>query len=248
MQVVLSDVSASVRDIRVAEENDLGRAAVIVRQAAQKVVGLHGRYREYMLRDPKTGERNMTPEFFMAKFRQYLLPFPVGGVLREGPNATNTTGWPLLDFLVGTLDEQYKDTVSQRFRWMSEIDQERVRVEMHMPSLAERILDLLEISPEMLQAMTQQQIRAAAFGSGSEFMALFDAYQALAGAALRLSDIHISLIMNYLVRPSKTIDPATIAKCPVKPVTGVGGNNLEHTFRIAEMRRKHPIVRCLAAA
>ena len=124
---------------------------------------------------------------------------------------------------------------------------EALACRMYLPSLGERLLEGLGFDPGTLERASPDELRAAVANKGPTFAAMFDAYCALADAALQLSNIHVSLILNYLVKPSKTLTSEDLSNCPVKPHAGVGGSGLENTYRIVDMRRTHPMVRRLAA-
>src|SRR5215213_5715433 len=73
-QMSLTRACDIVKPLRTGDEGDPVNGTDRITAAKAEVVHLHERYRAYMLRDPSTGERNMTPDFFMTRMRQYLLP------------------------------------------------------------------------------------------------------------------------------------------------------------------------------
>lgn len=188
----------------------------------------------------------MTPEFFAFSMRTYLCTYPVGDTPWGGPNAANIPGQVRLDYAIGTVDDDYRNTVLNRFPLLHEKDRLAVADAMAQPSLVERVLETIGVKTADLAGIPDGDL-VPRFRERSACLLSLDAFGELIKAAADLSATHFSLIHNYLRRQAKVVSPEIETKLPVKLGSGTGHMDHDATFRIMNMRKNHPIVRRVVA-
>ncbi|CBS88089.1 monodechloroaminopyrrolnitrin synthase PrnB family protein [Azospirillum lipoferum] len=223
------------------------QAVLCIEEAAASIAILRRVYLDY--RRPVeggTGAR-MTPLDF-NRMRNYLLPYPVGGMMHSGPNATNVAAYPRVDLAIGWADEAFCATIAQRLSHMNDRDAALVRRDLGLPSLAERLLDLIGLRTEKGVSPTIEQLIDHIRQSGSDGRKVAHAYSLLVKEAHALSALHWGHISHYLVHGGKTIPAEMAATMPLKPHTGVSGSSLDRTHALMSGRSAHWTVTCLPKA
>ena len=215
--------------------------------AAGNMLTIRQRFLYFMAYLDDVNRRAMEPLFFMTRMRTYLPTYPIGGVVWHGVNAANLAAQIQVDFLIGTVDEDYHYTVADRFRYLTMEDHRAVQDDMALPSLADRILDQLGLTRDTLAALPPTGLAARIAQMPEELRDGIAAYKVLVKAAAQLTATHWMLIQNYLVKASKDLTSAQRDRLPVKPDEGTGKASHEQTRRIMEMRRAHPLVSKLIA-
>lgn len=188
----------------------------------------------------------MTPQFFAFSMRTYLCTYPIGGTAWGGPNAANIPGQVCLDYAIGTVDDEYRQTVLERFPLLHERDRIAIAQAMAQPSLIDRVLETIGIEEADLQDIPNGDL-VRRFREHPGCLPSLNAFGELIKAAADLSATHYSLIHNYLKRQAKVVPPEIEAKLPVKLGAGTGHMDHDATFRIMEMRKDHPIARRVVA-
>jgi hypothetical protein len=189
----------------------------------------------------------MTKVFFAFSMRTYLCTYPIGGVSWTGPNAANIPGQALLDFTVGTVDDEYRQTILGRFPLLHERDRAAIRAAMDRPSVLDRVLETIGLQASDLSEIPEGEL-VPRFLARRDCMPSLAAFCELVKSAAHLSATHFALIHNYLRRMAEEASPEVRAKLPVKLDHGTG--NMEHdgTWRIFQMRQEHSIATRVVAA
>jgi Domain of unknown function (DUF1864) len=189
----------------------------------------------------------MTKTFFALSMRTYLCSYPIASVEWSGPNAANIPGQALLDFAIGTVDDEYRATVRSRFELLHERDRAEILAAMDRPSVLDRVLETIGLQAADLGDIQEGDL-VPRFLARRDCMPSLAAFCELVKAAAHLSATHFALIHNYLRRMAQETPPEVRAKLPVKLDHGTG--NMEHdgTRRIMEMRKEHPIATRVVAA
>lgn len=224
--------------------DDIKTAAEVNLQAL-KLVALYGRYRD-LGRKTEAGAMVFSPAFFM-RMRQYLLPFPVDGILREGPNATYTPSQARVDIALGLVDPEYLATLDARLMKMTAAHRDLVSSEIAMSSIADGLVAILGLPPTW-PALEPMEIRSRAERHGAGLVDTMTALKHLAHAQIQLSNVHFGRIVTHLVKPSAALSKSEADAMPVKPTGGVGGNDVAHTRAIVDMRKTHPVFTVLLGA
>jgi hypothetical protein len=212
---------------------------------ALKLITVHEAYRD-LGRKNDAGTMNFSPAFFM-RMRQYLLSFPVAGVLRDGPNATFSPNQARIDVAFGVTTPGYLDTLTARLTKMTPAHRELIAADLAMPSIADAVVAILDLSSDW-PTMEPAEILRRAQQRGPIFVETMTALKRLLAAQTQLSNVHLGRILTHLTKPSAALTPMQTEKMPVKPTGGVGGNDIAHTREIVDMRKTHPVVSVLFAA
>lgn len=181
-----------------------------------------------------------TPAFFM-RMRQYLLSFPIGGVLRDGPNATFAPNQARIDIALGICMPAYSATLIERLNKMTSAHRMLISAEMAMPSVADIVARELMSDVADWTALDSGEIRSRAERRGANVVATMTALKQLTHAQIQLSNVHFGRIGTHLRKPSAKLTPAEADTMPVKSSGGVGGNDIAHTTAIVDMRKGHPV-------
>jgi hypothetical protein len=222
-----------------------GTAAEVDLQALN-LVALYEAYRD-LGRKTETGAMTFSPAFFM-RMRQYLLPFPIDGIMREGPNATYAPNQARIDIALGLTTPDYRATLTARLTKMTAAHRELMTSEMAMPSIAEIIIANLKLTSPVWSMIEPTEVGRRARDRGPGFVETMTALKHLAHAQIQLSNVHFGRISTHLLKPSTALSQAEADAMPVKPTGGVGGNDVAHTRAIVDMRKAHPVVTILLAA
>jgi hypothetical protein len=212
---------------------------------ALKLIALYEAYRD-LGRKNDTGVMIFSPAFFM-RMRQYLLAFPIAGIVREGPNATYAPNQARVDVALGITTPSYLDTLTTRLTKMIPAHRELMTVEMSMPSIADAVVAILNL-PSDWSTIEPAEVLRRARERGTIVVQTMTALKQLAHAQIQLSNVHLGRIVTHLTKPSAALSPAQADAMPVKPTGGVGGNNIAHTREIVDMRKTHPVITVLFAA
>jgi hypothetical protein len=212
---------------------------------ALKLIGLYEAYRD-LGRKNDTGAMIFSPAFFM-RMRQYLLSFPIAGVVREGPNATYAPNQARVDVALGLTTPSYLDTLKVRLTKMTRAHREIMETEMGMPSIADAVVAILDL-PSDWSTIEPAEVLRRAREHGAIVVQTMTALKQLAHAQIQLSNVHFGRIVTHLTKPSAALSPAQADAMPVKPTGGVGGNDITHTREIVDMRKTHPVITILFAA
>jgi Domain of unknown function (DUF1864) len=215
---------------------DLLRAAA---ETQRKVKRSYARFRN-------TGEREMemTIDFFKNVMRTFLVAFPVNGVVWQSANAANVVEQALLDFAIGIVDDEYVKHVHERMRYMTPEERQALLGAMRSPSLLDRILDEIALTPQDVVAAPVDAL-AARLRANPELCRTLEAFRDFKETAAAASGAHFGLIVEYLVRS----EDGSGGRRAVDPGHGTGGRTHDETKRVQEMRAKHPVAHkiCLAA-
>ncbi|MGJ4963374.1 hypothetical protein [Bradyrhizobium sp. HKCCYLRH3061] len=212
---------------------------------ALRLLALYEAYRD-LGRKNDAGTMIFSPAFFM-RMRQYLLSFPIAGVVRDGPNATFSPNQARIDVAFGLTTRDYLDTLTTRLTKMTPAHRELMATEMAMPSIADAVKAILDL-PLDWPTMEPAEIFGRARERGAIFVETMTELKRLLAAQIQLSNVHFGRISTHLTKPSAALTPAQADAMPVKPTGGVGGNDIAHTREIVNMRKTHPVVSVLFAA
>ncbi len=189
--------------------------------------------------------RSMEPRFFMTRMRTYLPTYPVDGESWGGVNAANLAAQMQMDYLIGTTDEQYAETVRKRHRYLIPEDWHALEVDMALPSVADVLLQQLELTPQEVITCNSPALAAHIVKQSPELQGSLTAYADLFHAAGKLTAMHWALIKNYLDKEAAKLSPEERARLPVPPDHGTGGASHAETMAIRDMRREHPVLKQL---
>ncbi|MBJ7402126.1 MAG: hypothetical protein JHD07_01990 [Bradyrhizobium sp.] len=212
---------------------------------ALKLISLYEAYRD-LGRKNDAGTMIFSPAFFM-RMRQYLLSFPIAGVVHDGPNATFSPNQARIDVAFGISTRDYQGTLATRLPKMTPAHRELMVTEMALPSIADAVVAILDL-PSDWPKMAPAEIFSQARERGATFVETMTALKRLLAAQIQLSNVHFGRISTHLTKPSAALTPAQADAMPVKPTGGVGGNDVAHTREIVDMRKTHPVVSVLFAA
>lgn len=196
----------------------------------------------------EAGEWKLPIRVFTERMRTYLVAYPIEGTIWEGPNATNVAPAAQIDFLVGTVDDEYRDTVRGRFRYMADEEREALKADMELRSVGDALLERLGLTAHDIETLEVKQLAGHIAAQPLEMVSVLGAYADVIDAAGSLSGLHFGHINRYLIKHAEGLTPEQIAAMPVPPTTGVGLNSHEHTRRIMMLRVQHPIFGKLAKA
>lgn len=196
---------------------------------------------------------NMSPEYFMNQFRTYFLGYKVGTEEWGGTNAANVASCVAIDLRMGLKDEQYLQTIKQRYRYYSTSDCTWMDKQLAMPTIMDKFAEALGISSESLRQLTDAEVEQLGEVPtiSPALRKSFGAFAELVKVSGRLTRLHFGLIDTYLVKQFAKQQ----AECPlgygssnlaVSPLQGTGGASHEDTKRIRDMRLNHPLFERLA--
>jgi hypothetical protein len=217
-------------------------AADLLRAAAdsqRKVKHSYTRFRN----TPERRHLEMTIDFFKNIMRTFLVAFPVNGVMWQSANAANVVEQTLLDFMIGVVDDDYVKHVQERMRYMAPEEREAILAAMRSPSVLDRILDELSLTPHDVVAMPVDAL-ATRLGARPEMRRTLQAFRDFKEWAAAASGAHFGLIIEYLVKS----EDGTGGRRAVDPGHGTGGRTHAETKRVQEMRAKHPVAHKLCLA
>jgi hypothetical protein len=201
---------------------------------------------EVTLADYRHLQQEMTPEFFMSLFRVNYPSFPLAGIEWGGVNAANLAPQMQLDFLIGTTNEQYsKETVSRRFRYLPEEEEEALKADMGLPSLTKHLVSRLGMTESNIQQIDGQSLTKQIVELPSNLWATYGAYKNLFKNTARLTGFHMGLIHSHLIEAAKKLTPDELNRMAVRPTHGTGGQSHDGTWAIARMRTDHPVAKKL---
>lgn len=244
---VVAEIMTLLNELRTgARECDAMGTAAEVDAQGRKLVSLYEAYRDLGRKD-ENGVMMFSPTFFM-RMRQYLLSFPIDGVMREGPNATYSPNQTRIDIGLGMTTPDYLATITDRLTKMTPVHRAMIENEMSMPSITDVIINGLELKIPDCSLADPAEVRRRADARAAGFADTLSALKRLAQAQIQLSNVHFGRIVTHLVKPSSALSKTEAKAMPVKPTAGVGGNDLGHTRSIVDMRKAHPFVTTLLAA
>ena len=215
---------------------DLLRAAA---EAQKQVKRFYTRFRN------SADRRNleMTIDFFKNVMRTFLVAFPVNGVSWQSANAANVFEQALLDFMIGIVDDEYVKHVQERMRYMAPEEQQAILDALRSPSVLERILEELSLTPREVVALPAEAL-ATRLRADPEMCRTLEAFREFKEAAASASGAHFGLIVEYLVKS----EDGSGGRRAVDPAHGTGGRTHDETKRVQEMRAKHPVAHKLCVA
>ena len=191
---------------------------------------------------------NMEPDYFMNHFRTYFLSYKVGTDEWGGTNAANVASCAAIDLIMGLKDEEYIQTIKQRYRYYSPSDRAYIDRIFAVPSIIDRFAEALGVSSESLKLMTEDEFRefAKVPTISPTLRKSFEAFADLVSIVGRLTRLHFGLIDKYLV---KQFGKQQQSECPlgfgsslaVSPLQGTGGASHADTKRIRDMRLQHTL-------
>lgn len=194
----------------------------------------------------------MDTTYFAQVFRTYFLPYTVGGVLYTGSNATNTASVPILDFLVGIGNNQYKQVVKERFQYYTIEDQLRVSNAMKQPSLIQLLIEALGFDFHDFTYATLDQLQGelSTTAATPQFKLALTAVDKLVGSLASWSKQHFGHINTYLNKEAKRTAECAYSGKTMPAVGydhGVGGATHEETKSIRDMRSNCELLKKLKA-
>jgi len=224
---------------------DAVEASDAIRGAACEVGKLLPLYRGYM-QAGEDGRVRMQRGFFL-RWREYLVAYEVGGETILGPNPAHIVGWPRLDAATGGHDEAFLGTVLRRVALMTPEDGPAIEADFRLPSLAEIFIDGCGLDVAGERAPDREAfLRAIAAKLEGGLKNSIRAYAELIANAKALTAVHWSLIVNFIVKPSKDADQGAAIRLS-SPEEGRTGKPLEHTHGLMRMRRDHPATELFVA-
>jgi Domain of unknown function (DUF1864) len=218
------------------------QAADLLREAADTQKNV----KRYYVRFRNTVDRHnleMTIDFFKNIMRTFLVAFPVNGVIWRSANAANVVEQALLDFIIGIVNDDYITHVQERMRYMAPDEREAILDAIRSPSVLDRILEEMSLTPEDVLAMPVD-VLAARLQASPEMCQTLQAFRDFKEAAAAASGAHFQLIIEYLVKSEN----GTGGRRAVDPGRGTGGRTHAETKRVQEMRAKHPVAHKLCIA
>jgi hypothetical protein len=219
-----------------------------IQQAAENNLILHEHFRSFMAKDEVHNHRAVEPAFFMKRMRTYLPTYQIGGAEWTGVNAANLAAQMQLDYLVGVVVKDYKQTVESRLAYLTDEDRIALIYDLSLRSVGQLLLDKLQISVENLAQQDTFALTAHLFTLSRKLQRALIAYKDLVNACGRLSAIHWALIQNYLIKEAARLSPEEKLKLAVSPDQGTGGKTHAQTEAIMRMRRQHPVLGLLTTA
>jgi hypothetical protein len=225
-----------------------GEVAIDTRGAANRLMtvarntqAVLDEFRSIMEVLPEEHRRAIEPIFFMMRMRTYLLAYPVGSKMWLGVNAANIPSQMALDYLLGIVTDEYAETVEGRLPFMPDEEQVVVANAMSIPSILDRLLEAMQLTPEQVVTLSHDELRTIAQDQPANLRYTLFAFELVLRVIAGMTAYHWSLIQNYLVKVAKDLPPEVLAKMPVPPTRGTGRKSHEDTWKIVEMRREHPV-------
>jgi Monodechloroaminopyrrolnitrin synthase PrnB len=218
------------------------RATGLLREAADT----QKRVKRYYARFRNTVDRHnldMTIDFFKNVMRTFLVAFPVNGVMWRSANAANVIEQALLDFMIGIVNDEYVKHIEERMRYMAPDERAALLDVMRSPSVLDRILEEMSLTPEDVLAMPVN-VLAARLRASPEMRLTLQAFRDFTAAAAGASGAHFALIVEYLVKSEN----GSGGTCPVDPAHGTGGRTHAETKQVQEMRARHPVAHKICIA
>jgi hypothetical protein len=218
------------------------QASHLLRKAAET----QKKVRRYYARFRNTVDRHnleMTIDFFKNIMRTFLVAFPVNGVTWKSANAANVVEQTLLDFTIGIVDDDYIKHVQERMRYMAAEERQAILDAMRSPSVLDRILEELSLTPADVLAVPVDAL-AARLRATPQMCRTLHAFREFKEAAAAASGAHFGLIIEYLVKS----EDGTGGRRAVDPGRGTGGRAHGETKRVQEMRAKHPVAHNICIA
>jgi hypothetical protein len=208
----------------------------------------HEEFKRFMEKNPYDGKRAMEPIFFLMNMRLYLVKIPVYGEPWAGVNAANMASQMQLDYLLGCVYPWYEGVVASRWKYMTKEDQEDLEKDKNTPSVFQRILEPLGLTPETILTVSTEQIQATLSEQPPNYFVALLMFLNAVGELGRLSAYHWQLIQTYIVKIAKSLSTEQKAGMPVNPDLGTSGvMTHEETFKIGEMRWQHQGIEKLAS-
>jgi hypothetical protein len=220
---------------------DIEFARDVCERASALVMSLVDIYQGYRRTNPETRLRNLEPSFFMEEMRQYLLRYPVGGKMIDGPNATYSPQWAQFDAALGYRDLRYLRQICGRYEWIMPEDWKALSDSLALPPVPDVLLAMLGHTWPSFLGRSDEEIVLSVDSAGASAKLLFAAYGQVAQAHAKLSAVHWSLIKNYLVKPSATLQAERLKALPVAPIGGVSSTPLAQTEQNDVDRRANPV-------
>ncbi len=218
-----------------------------LRQAAHNTEVIYEAYRGFMSKDEQ-GHRRMEPDFFMKRMRTYLPTYPIQETEWSGVNAANLAVQMGMDYRIGTVKPDYRETVQARMMYLTQEDQQLIATTLELPSLADIFYQRLRIHPVQIGELSQAALKPILQSQPAALHTALSAYADLVMAAARLTSMHWALIQNYLIKPAQHLTEVERRHMAVDPHAGTGGSDHQKTAAIMHMRREHPAVWTLVRA
>ncbi|MEJ0061457.1 MAG: hypothetical protein WDM79_18685 [Terricaulis sp.] len=182
------------------------------------------------------------PEDFL-EMRKYLGKILIDDIAREGPNATYTSGWTRLDLAVGVHGADFRDIAAVRTAHMPVAQQDIVKAELALPSIADLAADVLGVERDGFRDMDREALVVSANAAPVSLRPALIGASRLARATAKLAGVHWGVIQANLVKPVEIMTANELANAGVSPTAGVSGNDLEHTNRLRVERQSHPLAK-----
>jgi hypothetical protein len=211
-----------------------------LREAADCEKRVHAAYASFRTRGAG-GNENFSISFFTYKMRLFLVSFPVHGETFHGPNAANIAAQAALDYVSGIVEPFYVTHVQERMRYMTPNDRAQVISDMAAPSVLDRLLDELELTPEQIGAGALADRLRTRPELGLVLQA-FAEFKRNAGSA---AGAHWGLIVEYLRKGGEGASGHTMT---VDPGHGTGGRSHADTEAVMRMRQREPVSTSLVSA
>lgn len=193
-----------------------------------------------MLNKPQEGEQEaiINPRSF-SQFRNYLLSYPIEGVMYPGPNAAYVAGFSRLDISIGAYEPGLPEIVHMRLKHMNKHDSVLVRRELTLPTLADLAARKLGLTATAAATLSAQELAARLSALDKNALETFRAFNRLVVAFKAASAVHWGSIRRNLVLADKKLSADEIARLPVKPNVGVSGTHLDATRKLNDARQEH---------
>jgi hypothetical protein len=208
-----------------------------VRLAGELLAALRELFREFAARPP---EKSMPTDHFLDVFRQFAVHWTAEDIPPSGaldPEALKR------DFMLGIGLDGYDRHVRRLFPALLTAERDALEPLMAAPTLPERVLAGLGLSPEALTA-TDPADRRRLVG---EHPGLTDWYELLSVHA-RAAGAHLMLSKKFLFKPQRRRDEAGAGDRPlVSNRAGTTGMNETFLERLTRARQDHPLVPLRAA-
>ena len=203
--------------------------------AAEAEERVHECYRRFRPIGP-TAREHFSVAYFRDVMRTFLVMVPIHGVTLHGPNAANIAAQASLDYVVGIVEPFYRRHVEERMRYMSPEERAQVAADMRNPSVLDRLLDVLRLTPADVRNLPIGDLTRRVRDTPGARDALA-AFSSLKHAAGRASGAHFGLIVHYLQRGTGCAD----TNVPVAPSHGTGGRSHGETQEVMRMRQREPV-------
>ena len=224
------------------------KACEIISHAASNILEAKSQYVSLMAyADDTRSRRNLEPSFFMKEFRTYLATYPVNGKTWGGVSAANIASQMQLDYLLGTVDDNYTAHVMHRLGYLPKEYIRELKDDMMLPSIVDLILKQLNLTQVEVLRSDSADLKKSIQFHHSQLATTLQAYKQVIKAISSLTTFHWTLIKNYLTKPSLQMAKAEKESLNVNPDVGTGGMSMEDVKGVRDMRRQHPVITKLVA-